>query len=563
MNWSSYQQAIFDAVANSNDSLIIEAVAGSGKTTTIVECVRRVPVDKRVVFLAFNKAIQQTLATRVQASNAECLTLHALGLRAWTRFNCGSRAKVEGRKSWDLLKEVVPSYEQRKRLGGVPKLVSLAKQIGLVPDDAVQLEGQFLTESPSDASEGVGQPPASFVGQLFSDAQAVKLAELPDTTPDTQVAVVGLVEDSDQVWIDLMDEYDVDPDEVDISVCREVLRQSIKSSIHTIDFDDMLYMPVVAGVAFEPYDVVFVDEWQDTNGIQHEMIQRMLVKGGEAAAGLTGQSANSPTASRLIAVGDSNQAIYRFRGSSSECMTIAQERFGCKPLPLSISYRCPKAVVKHAQQWVKHIEATEDALEGLLVEYPAVWKMADFKASDVLLCRLTRPLVETAFRLIRSRIPCRVLGRDIGAGLLKLLDKLKLSDNAGAEIIAPSLLRYEERETEKLKRKQEWAKIGLLQDKIATLRLFADEVDKEAKPTVGQVRFEIQALFSDNHIGVLTLSTCHRAKGLEWPRVFILDADTLMPCPWASDSQSEQNIAYVAATRAQNELYYIRSIDLR
>jgi len=59
------------------------------------------------------------------------------------------------------------------------------------------------------------------------------------------------------------------------------------------------------------------------------------------------------------------------------------------------------------------------------------------------------------------------------------------------------------------------------------------------------------------------LSTIHKFKGMEAQRVFVLDADTLMPCKWSNDPQGELNLCYVAATRAQKELYYIRTKELR
>jgi len=54
---SPYQKAIFDFVATGTGSAVIEAVAGSGKTTTIVESLNLIPKTKQVLFLAFNKAI--------------------------------------------------------------------------------------------------------------------------------------------------------------------------------------------------------------------------------------------------------------------------------------------------------------------------------------------------------------------------------------------------------------------------------------------------------------------------------------------------------------------------
>lgn len=57
MTPSKYQQAVYDAVTSGSGHRVIEAVAGSGKTTTIVEALKLVPTDARVLFLAFNKHI--------------------------------------------------------------------------------------------------------------------------------------------------------------------------------------------------------------------------------------------------------------------------------------------------------------------------------------------------------------------------------------------------------------------------------------------------------------------------------------------------------------------------
>jgi superfamily I DNA/RNA helicase len=114
-------------------------------------------------------------------------------------------------------------------------------------------------------------------------------------------------------------------------------------------------------------------------------------------------------------------------------------------------------------------------------------------------------------------------------------------------------------ERRKLQAKEEWSKLGLLEDKIATLMCFVDDLDSTA--TIRQLIQSIEALFKDDGGGV-TLATVHKAKGMEYNRVFVLDAHELMPCPWAkrpSDASQELNLCYVAATRAKRELYYIES----
>lgn len=136
MNWSKYQQAIFTAVRDTQESLLISAVAGSGKTTTIVEAIKHVPREQSVLFCAFNKSIADTLKSRITSPNATCATLHSLGLRAW-QSHIGGGAKVDGRKMWDLAKDQL-SWEDRRN-GQVVKLVGLGKQYGIVPGNRLMI----------------------------------------------------------------------------------------------------------------------------------------------------------------------------------------------------------------------------------------------------------------------------------------------------------------------------------------------------------------------------------------------------------------------------------------
>src|SRR5712675_444569 len=148
MDWSSYQTAIFDAVENSRKSLIIEAVAGSGKTTTIVEAIRHVPSSQSVVFLAFNKAIADELKRRVQSPNARCMTLHAAGLNAWKQHLAwdAQGLQVDGRKTTKIVGDVL-TWQDREAFGGIlTRLVSIAKSAGLVPNHDVVNHGLVIDD---------------------------------------------------------------------------------------------------------------------------------------------------------------------------------------------------------------------------------------------------------------------------------------------------------------------------------------------------------------------------------------------------------------------------------
>ena len=86
IEYSDYQLDIFDAVENGNDNIAINAVAGSGKTTTIVAACKRLNASERdVIFLAFNKLIVEELKTKLK-NYAYVSTLHAFGFNVLKRL---------------------------------------------------------------------------------------------------------------------------------------------------------------------------------------------------------------------------------------------------------------------------------------------------------------------------------------------------------------------------------------------------------------------------------------------------------------------------------------------
>ena len=103
MVFSDFQTRIFDEVSNTNNSIIINAVAGSGKTTTIVEALKRAKNSGKTIFLAFNKSIVAELSNRL-TSNVECKTLHSLGLSAF--YSMRIKVKVNNDKWMSEIRNV-------------------------------------------------------------------------------------------------------------------------------------------------------------------------------------------------------------------------------------------------------------------------------------------------------------------------------------------------------------------------------------------------------------------------------------------------------------------------
>ena len=475
-SWSTHQEGIFQFSEFGTGNANIVAVAGSGKTTTIVEALNR--VKGTTIFLAFNKAIAEELKSR----GVNARTFHSLTYVPVTQFK-GER-NVTTDKLNKLLKNGNFSERQIKLYGAfIMRLVGLARQQGigcLVPDEAA--EYQKIVDHHG----------------LDLDNEEAKMSEAIDLAGD-------------------------------------LLMYSNKSKM--VDFDDLLYLSVKENLSLPKYDVIFVDEAQDTNAIQRAILKKIM----------------KPT-SRIICVGDPAQAIYGFRGADSDSLDLIAKTFNSINLPLSITYRCPKSVVEYAQQWVKHIEAAPNAEEGLVKHHGTSWTNKVFNCEDLVVCRRTAPLITLAFNMLRDRISVQVMGRDIGEGLKALIKRMQAQ---GIDALVKKLETYKAREMKRLKDLEQDAKAEAVADKVDCILTLIEEMSENNR-TVPALVDIIDSLFADKKACV-TLATIHKSKGLEANRVFWLDSDyspTWPMKPW--QLKQEDNLCYVAATRAKKELHTIQ-----
>src|ERR1043165_3961684 len=273
-NPSPLQLAIFDSIEHDTCSLLIDAKAGSGKTTTIVHGASLIPKSQSCLFLAFNKSIADELKGRLPMS-IQAKTFHSHCNQALSR-HLPFRPRIDADKIRWLLKDNLS-------------------------------EKDFFTYG-------------SFVQRLVGYAKGVAHGtHLADASPENFYQLI------DHFGMSMWDE---DADEgYAVQLAKETLDSS-NADTGRIDFDDMLYLCVLRKVHFDKFNVVFVDEAQDTNFVQRWLLHRFLppqpiahsvcATRGEVADDipLTMEKTNPPAVvSRLIAVGDPHQAIYGFRGA--------------------------------------------------------------------------------------------------------------------------------------------------------------------------------------------------------------------------------------------------------
>jgi len=487
---SPYQQNVFNFIKNGRGNAVVEAVAGSGKTTTIVKSLSMINRNASVLFLAFNKTVVEELRTKVPR-HVEVSTYHSVGFRSLRYSLRGRRINVDNSKVFKFIKTI--QFDAIKDsdvnpfgiyCNAIQKLVGLAKSHGYgVLDDSMSLD---------------------------------EIAEHHD----------------------LFDRY---PEELNFDKLKSYVESTLsfcKKQTSIIDFDDMIYMPMVLNTSFKRYDYVFIDEAQDTSHVQRNLLTKMLKYRG-----------------RLIAVGDSSQAIYGFRGADSGSMDAIKREFSAKSLPLSISYRCAKSIVTKAQTVNSQILPFDGNPEGS-VTFKHTYNPSDFNASDAILCRNTAPLVAMAFALIRKGVSPNVLGRDIGKGLISLCQKWKSVTKVDAlidKLDSTYVLAVAKADGDE-------SKLVNFSDQIECIRIFSDEMPS-GDNRVTTLCSIIDNFFGDTQDNRITLCTVHKSKGLEWHKVYLLDPEKFQP-QWVNlewQRVQERNIEYVAITRAIDELVYIES----
>ncbi len=486
---SPQQQAFFDWCVKGTGSCTLEAVAGSGKSTTLIHAASM--ITGQVAMLVYNKKNGVELTEKLNAAGvsrdkAEAGTVHSFGMRAYRRAY--PKVQVEKKKLSLLAPKCInPNLEQFHDM--IIKLVSLAKQRAL--------------------------------------------------------GVIGNIDNTD-LWHDIADHFDVFwsregtiiPQNECIEAAKTLLRWSNKQR-DVIDFDDMVYLPLLLQINFWQYDVVMVDEAQDTNPARRELVRALVKPNG-----------------RVIAVGDRHQAIYGFTGADNDSLDLITNAFNCVQMPLTVSYRCPKDVVAFAQQWVSHIHSHPDAATGSVSS--STWEnfiaRKDLNGEAAIVCRNTKPLVAAAFALIRAKVACRVEGRDIGLGLKKLINRWKVKS---LHSLLDRLDKHSEAKLKEYSEKQQDNKAQTLTDQVETIKVIIEQCLSEGKTTLRDADAYIDTLFDDDIKGMLVLSTIHKSKGREWERVFWLDRANTCPSKWAKkdwEAAQEVNLMYVAATRAKQEL---------
>lgn len=468
------QVLIIEAGLKTKDNLLINALAGSAKTTTLEFLAKYMPIEP-MLSLAFNKRIAVEMEARLPG-HVMCKTLNSIGHRTWGAAIGKSRLMVDAKKSSSILKgliddKLVDRSDAYEFYGDILRAVSMAKSVGYVPEGAPPHAKRLIEK-------------ADFFGNLEEDP----------------------------------------PQDIVDAILIKSIAQSYQGFI---DFDDQIYMPTLFGGAFPRFPTVLVDEAQDLSPLNHNMLIRL-------------------NPGRLLAVGDPWQSIYAFRGAAVGSMGLLRGQFSMKEMTLSMSFRCPKAIVRNAHWRVPHFKWAPWAEEGS-VHAPESWSAAEIPEGSAIICRNNAPLISCAMGLLKAGRPIHVVGSDLGPGIIKALKRLGPELMTRKEVLSA----IQNWKTQKLKSSKN---PGRVEDRADCLEVFASF----GETLRGAIHYA-EHIF--NSKGPIQLLSGHKAKGLEWDTVYHLDPWRI-PSKYSSDLDQEYNVRYVIETRAKKNLFLVRMENL-
>lgn len=224
---SEYQKLIFEFITKKSGNAVINAKAGSGKTTTLIEAMKLLPQKENVLFVAFNKAIASELEERLKdLPNVTVRTYHSLGYAIF-RENYGNRSEIQEYKY----------------------IAYINKNITKLSPDCESLGRKNFKIYKSNIKQLV-------------DFARYNVAQSPEEMRQ------------------LCDKYGIQPLFDECEVVPKILEWG-KTHIESIDYTDMVWFCVENGLETRnmKFDYIFIDEAQDSARVQQALIKKCFKRG--------------------------------------------------------------------------------------------------------------------------------------------------------------------------------------------------------------------------------------------------------------------------------------------
>lgn len=516
--YTKEQEDIFEYVKTGILNVLIEAVAGAGKTTTLIECVKRIiefhGSDKRILLLAHNKSTRDTLQEKINkklekdgldGSNIKVFTLHGL--------------------AWRLYRE---HYDEKPEINDDKYKMYISQNINEIGTES------YLSLNNNDKMIYRGNLLELInIGRHYLKSGEKELRKL------SKKLEIPLISD-------------------ECHMVANILKWG-KENRDIVDFQDLLWYPYELGYYSKLYtaDYIFLDEAQDASIAQQEIITRCMKRN-----------------TRLIAFGDTDQTINSWCGSDINSLDNILENEGdrfrrkAKPMPLTTNYRCGKKIIEYAKRYsdktntLNEIKPHPDAVDGV-VRFDV--NLTEIQNNDMVLCRNTAPLMELYRRMVSNGQKVYFKGEELGKNLMseveitngdtihEVIFNLKQRMIAWWDFLTKEN-NLDPRET------MVYPQITKCYDIIKTL----EELPKTIK-TKEDLRTFVKDIFKNEGQDGVQLSTIHKAKGLEADNIFII-CPSLIPSRLAQTEDElaeERRLQYVMCTRPKYSLNFVTERDIK
>ncbi|MCS3660195.1 UvrD-helicase domain-containing protein [Salinibacter ruber] len=495
---SNEQRRIFGFIEQGEGDGIVESVAGSGKTETLLGCAELIPDEESCLICAFNSSVKDELKAELgeeeDRRKTYVKTLHSQG-RDFLKESRGEDPDLNRGKMWGIVHQEADELGVDLKGEEVPKICARVKQTCTDPQDGEALEQM-----------------ATFFG--FNWREKYK----------------AVVKES-------------------IQASQKMVRDK-----GVIDYNDMVYVPLQFGVVQKKYDWVFVDEAQDLNKAQQKLALKVCKEDGRCLfVGDENQAINGFQGADPNAIEHIEKGISRRRGNEATRLNLST----CYRCPKSHISKAQEVVPK-----IKPSDRAQEgtlqkrALENLPEYLESVDTDDDEDDREIMvLCRQNEPLIRWCVKTVLEKgTRAWIQGEDVDGKLKDIIDeavnKVGEERDLGYEALKKGLARCEKKADTVAEEKQ-----GASPENIRKrVEIVRDVMDKVGERPIQTLKRDIEDYFEESEEGV-KFSTIHRAKGQEADCVFVIKPETSFHKSGPEwQKQQEENIRYVMLTRSKGTL---------
>ena len=547
---------------DTGNHLVVQAGAGTGKTTTIeVLADRAADQGKRCIYLAFNKAIAREVDQRFTRGNVQSMTFHSL---CWRIANRDPQLHPVLKKLNNPNPLRFFEIADRFDIDTTHSFLTVKGQKEMVKNPMKDIFNSHHQKLTRNAMVGYGLKTVTKWCQ-----SADKRIDMEHVVFPPSMAFAGdelCEEENDMISLNV-DEYK----EKIVTIARTLWDEDISQSYGELMFGHDHYLKMVSlkrpslhtALGLPVGSVIFFDEAQDARPAMTSMIYdrahpTQLVKyvdGREVEPRM-----------QIVAVGDSAQAIYGTFTGARDALPKFSGLGGCINKPLSQSWRFGQDIAKYSNTVLSILDAPirlkgNPDIDSQLHHYQSFEDLRYVADLDSVIVRSNADLID-ALTYFRARGNPVYLNANTSY-VLSIVDDVERLQH-GKKPKTKDL-----RDVSTFEELEEYVNNEFVDPQLAVL------LHTILKRGVVAIRdaFKYGRYSSVNYTGdkpVVSISTIHKAKGQQWDNV-VMYMDPKRDLPHFEDGELDLHSAevreslmllYVALTRARKNLYVPEDVNI-